>query len=139
MFAPAPGRRGTACLPPTRPNHVCRSRTCPAKQGLYDPAAEADSCGVAFLADLQGRPSHKLVRNALIALHNMDHRGAAGAEPSSGDGSGLTVALPDEFLRAVLDFELPALGGYATGIAFLPTDAAAPGTGRTAAGRDRGR
>ncbi|HEX2901824.1 MAG TPA: glutamate synthase large subunit [Jatrophihabitans sp.] len=96
----------------------------PAKQGLYDPAAEADSCGVAFLADLQGRPSHKLVRNALIALHNMDHRGAAGAEPSSGDGSGLTVAIPDGFLRAVLDFPLPPAGQYVTGIAFLPTDAA---------------
>src|SRR6185437_2072993 len=97
----------------------------PAKQGLYDPAAEADSCGVAFLADLAGRPSHELVRNALIALHNMDHRGAAGAEPSSGDGSGITVAIPDEFLRATAGFELPAQGSYATGIAFLPTDDAA--------------
>jgi glutamate synthase (NADPH/NADH) large chain len=97
----------------------------PAKQGLYDPAHEADSCGVAFLADLQGRPSHKLVRDALVALHNMDHRGAAGAEPSSGDGSGLTVAVPDAFLRAVVDFELPVAGGYATGIGFLPTDPAA--------------
>ena len=97
----------------------------PAKQGLYDPAAEADSCGVAFLADLTGRPSHQLVRNALIALHNMDHRGAAGAEPSSGDGSGLTVGIPDAFLRAVTGsaatgFELPPAGGYATGLAFLP-------------------
>ncbi|HEX4727276.1 MAG TPA: glutamate synthase central domain-containing protein, partial [Jatrophihabitans sp.] len=95
----------------------------PAKQGLYDPAAEADSCGVAFLADLTGRPSQELVRNALIALHNMDHRGAAGAEPSSGDGSGITVAIPDGFLRRVVTgFELPPQGGYATGIAFLPTD-----------------
>ena len=93
----------------------------PARQGLYDPAAEADSCGVAFLADLSGRPSHQLVRNALIALHNMDHRGAAGAEPSSGDGSGLTVGIPDAFLRAVVGFELPPVGDYVTGIAFLPT------------------
>ncbi|MDQ2836408.1 MAG: glutamate synthase large subunit [Actinomycetota bacterium] len=97
----------------------------PAKQGLYDPSAESDSCGVAFLADLQGRPSHTLVRNALIALHNMDHRGAAGAEPSSGDGSGITVAIPDAFLRAVSGLQLPAPGSYATGIAFLPTDAQA--------------
>jgi glutamate synthase (NADPH/NADH) large chain len=98
----------------------------PAKQGLYDPAAEADSCGVAFLADLNGRPSHELVRNALIALHNMDHRGAAGAEPSSGDGSGLTVAIPDGFLRRVVTgFELPPQGSYATGIAFLPVADAA--------------
>src|SRR5438445_4939221 len=77
----------------------------PAAQGLYDPRTEADSCGVAFLADLQGRRSHALVSNALVALHNMDHRGAAGAEPSSGDGAGLTVGIPDGFLRSVLDFE----------------------------------
>ncbi|MGI8667409.1 MAG: glutamate synthase large subunit, partial [Jatrophihabitans sp.] len=97
----------------------------PAKQGLYDPAAEADSCGVAFLADLKGRPSHALVRNALIALHNMDHRGAAGSEPSSGDGSGITIGIPDAFLRQQAGVELPELGSYATGIAFLPIEPAA--------------
>ncbi|MDQ1721274.1 MAG: glutamate synthase large chain, partial [Pseudonocardiales bacterium] len=97
----------------------------PAAQGLYDPRNETDSCGVACLADLRGRPSHSLISTALTALHNMDHRGAAGAEPESGDGSGITVAIPDSFLRAVADFELPALGSYATGIAFLPTDEAA--------------
>ena len=97
----------------------------PGRLGLYDPRDEIDSCGVAFLADLQGRESHKLVTDALTALHNMDHRGAAGAEPSSGDGAGLTVAIPDEFLRAVTDFELPSPGRYATGIAFLPVDDAA--------------
>ncbi|HEY0169097.1 MAG TPA: glutamate synthase large subunit [Jatrophihabitans sp.] len=98
----------------------------PAAQGLYDPRNETDSCGVACLADLRGRPSHSLIRTALTALHNMDHRGAAGAEPESGDGSGITVAIPDAFLRAVagaeLDVELPAAGSYATGIAFLPTE-----------------
>jgi glutamate synthase (NADPH/NADH) large chain len=97
----------------------------PGKHGLYDPGRESDSCGVAFLADLTGRSSHRLVRDALVALHNMDHRGAAGAEPSSGDGSGLTVAIPDAFLRAVAGFELPPAGSYATGIAFLPTQPAA--------------
>jgi glutamate synthase (NADPH/NADH) large chain len=97
----------------------------PAAQGLYDPRAEADSCGVAFLADLKGRAGHGLIKDALVALHNMDHRGAAGAEPSSGDGAGLTVAVPDEFLRAVLaggSFDLPPAGQYVTGIAFLPVD-----------------
>ncbi|MDQ1745341.1 MAG: glutamate synthase large chain, partial [Pseudonocardiales bacterium] len=97
----------------------------PTAQGLYDPRHETDSCGVACLADLRGRPSHSLIGKALTALHNMDHRGAAGAEPSSGDGAGITVAVPDAFLRAVAGFELPAAGSYATGIAFLPTDQAA--------------
>jgi len=97
----------------------------PAAQGLYDPRTESDSCGVAFLADLQGRPSHRLISSALTALHNMDHRGAAGAEPSSGDGAGITVAIPDAFLRAVAGVELPASGRYATGIAFLPVEQAA--------------
>jgi glutamate synthase (NADPH/NADH) large chain len=97
----------------------------PAAQGLYDPAFERDACGVAFLADLAGRRSHALVRRALTALHNLDHRGAAGAETSSGDGAGITVQLPDEFLRAVAGVELPEPGGYAAGVAFLPPDDAA--------------
>ena len=75
------------------------------------------------MADIKGRKSHRLVKQALIALQNMDHRGAAGAEQSSGDGAGITVQIPDAFLRANVDFDLPALGDYAVGIAFLPTDA----------------
>ena len=94
----------------------------PAAQGLYDPAFEHDACGVAFVADLHGRASHRIVAQALTALHNLDHRGAAGAETSSGDGAGLTVQVPDAFLRDVVDFELPERGAYAVGIAFLPTD-----------------
>ncbi|MDQ1739347.1 MAG: glutamate synthase large chain, partial [Pseudonocardiales bacterium] len=101
----------------------------PAAQGLYDPRNETDSCGVACLADLRGRPSHSLISTALTALHNMDHRGAAGAEPESGDGAGITVAIPDEFMRAVAGAEhgiaLPPAGSYATGIAFLPVNQAA--------------
>ena len=95
----------------------------PAAQGLYDPAFETDSCGVAFLADIKGRKSHRLVRQALTALQNMDHRGAAGAEQSSGDGAGITVQLPDAFLRAETGFDLPGPGEYAVGTAFLPSDA----------------
>jgi glutamate synthase (NADPH/NADH) large chain len=94
----------------------------PEGQHLYDPAFESDSCGVAFLADLSGRPSHAIVAQALTALHNLDHRGAAGAEPSSGDGAGITVQVPDEFLRAVAGLELPPVGEYAVGTAFLPVD-----------------
>ena len=94
----------------------------PVRQGLYDPQFEGDSCGVAFLADLHGRATHDLVANALVALHNMDHRGAAGAEQASGDGAGITVQVPDAFLRAVVDFPLPERGTYAVGTAFLPRD-----------------
>jgi glutamate synthase (NADPH/NADH) large chain len=94
----------------------------PEAQGLYDPELESDACGVAFIADLGGRASHDIVAHALSALHNLDHRGAAGAEASSGDGAGITVQIPDAFLRAVVDFELPPVGEYAVGIAFVPTD-----------------
>jgi glutamate synthase (NADPH/NADH) large chain len=94
----------------------------PPAHGLYDPRFESDSCGVAFLADLKGRPSHQIVTRALTALRNLDHRGAAGAEASSADGAGMTVQVPDGFLRAVVPFELPDRGHYAVGLVFLPTD-----------------
>ncbi|WP_158842967.1 glutamate synthase large subunit [Saccharothrix deserti] len=94
----------------------------PSPQGLYDPAAERDACGVAMVADIKGRRSHDIVVDALTALANLEHRGAAGAEPTSGDGAGILLQLPDAFLRDVLDFELPEPGAYAAGIAFLPAD-----------------
>jgi glutamate synthase (NADPH/NADH) large chain len=94
----------------------------PAPQGLYDPAAERDACGVAMVADIAGRRSHGIVVDALTALANLEHRGAAGAEPTSGDGAGILLQLPDDFLRAVVDFDLPERDRYAAGIAFLPLD-----------------
>ena len=97
----------------------------PPAAGLYDPGHESDSCGVALLADVGGRASHRMVTQALTALRNLEHRGAAGAEPESGDGAGMTVQVPDAFLRAVVPFELPPLGDYAVGMAFLPLDDAA--------------
>lgn len=100
----------------------------PTPQGLYDPAAERDACGVAMVADIMGRRSHGIVADGLAALANLEHRGAAGAEPTSGDGAGILLQLPDELLRAEVDFPLPepderGAYGYATGIALLPTDA----------------
>ncbi|BBZ30934.1 glutamate synthase [Mycolicibacterium madagascariense] len=89
-------------------------------QGLYNPAYEHDSCGVAMVADMHGRRSRDIVDKAITALLNMEHRGAQGAEPNTGDGAGILLQVPDEFLRAVVDFELPEPGSYATGIAFLP-------------------
>ncbi|MCV7343495.1 glutamate synthase large subunit [Mycolicibacterium rhodesiae] len=92
----------------------------PRSVGLYNPAYEHDSCGVAMVVDMHGRLSRDIVDKAITALLNLEHRGAAGAEPHSGDGAGILLQVPDAFLRAVVDFELPAEGSYATGIAFLP-------------------
>ena len=92
----------------------------PSPQGLYDPRQEHDACGVAFVATLTGRPSHDVVDQALTALRNLDHRGASGAEPDTGDGAGIMIQVPDAFLRAVVDFDLPPPGEYAVGLAFLP-------------------
>ena len=94
----------------------------PPAQGLYDPAAEHDACGVAFIATLTGQPSHEIVQLGLTALLNLDHRGASGAEPDSGDGAGILLQVPDRFLRRATGFDLPAAGEYAVGIAFLPRD-----------------
>ncbi|WP_173009909.1 glutamate synthase large subunit [Mycolicibacterium sp. P9-64] len=95
----------------------------PQTQGLYNPAYEHDSCGVAMVADMHGRRSRDIVDKAITALLNMEHRGAQGAEPNTGDGAGILLQVPDEFLRAVCKqegFDLPPEGSYATGIAFLP-------------------
>ena len=92
----------------------------PSRQGLYDPAFEHDSCGVAMVADMHGRRSRDIVEKAITALLNLEHRGAQGAEPNTGDGAGILLQVPDAFFREVCDFELPEAGSYATGIAFLP-------------------
>nr|WP_228456460.1 glutamate synthase large subunit [Streptomyces durbertensis] len=96
----------------------------PAKQGMYDPGYEHDACGVGFVATLTGEASHQLVQQALTVLRNLEHRGATGSEPDSGDGAGILLQVPDAFLREVAPFELPAAGGYAVGTAFLPADEA---------------
>jgi glutamate synthase (NADPH/NADH) large chain len=94
----------------------------PSAQGLYNPADEHDACGVAMIATLNKKATHEVVSQALEALRNMEHRGATGAEPDSGDGAGILIRIPDEFYRAVVGFTLPAEGSYATGIAFIEPD-----------------
>src|SRR3954471_20794075 len=94
----------------------------PRRQGLYDPAFEHDSCGVAFVVDIHGRATHERIRQGLTALCNLDHRGASGSEVNTGDGAGIPIQVPDRFLRASGPFDLPAAGEYATGIAFLPAE-----------------
>ncbi|MEU6948869.1 glutamate synthase large subunit [Streptomyces sp. NPDC046316] len=97
----------------------------PAPQGMYDPRNEHDACGVGFVATLTGVASHALVEQALTVLRNLEHRGATGSEPDSGDGAGILLQVPDAFLREVTDFDLPDAGAYAVGIAFLPADGSA--------------
>ena len=92
----------------------------PPAAGLYHPDYEHDACGVAFVATLRGAPGRDIVDHALTALHNLDHRGAVGAEENTGDGAGILTQVPDRFLRAVAGFDLPAPGNYAVGTAFLP-------------------
>ena len=95
----------------------------PSAQGLYDPANEHDACGVAMVATLNKVASHSIVASGLTALRNLEHRGASGAEPDSGDGAGILICVPDDFYRSVAQFTLPAQGHYATGIGFISPDA----------------
>ena len=91
----------------------------PKAQGLYNPANEHDACGVAMVATLNKVATHEIVEKALTALRNLEHRGASGAEPDSGDGAGILIRIPDAFYQAVTDFDLPHANSYATGIAFI--------------------
>jgi len=102
-----------------------RFSAAPGPVGLYDGEHEHDACGVAFVATLRGEPGHDIVELALTALRNLDHRGAVGSEPDTGDGAGILTQVPDAFLREVMAAEgvsLPPAGSYAVGIAFLPDD-----------------
>jgi len=94
----------------------------PPKQGLYDPSSERDACGLAMVATLRGTAGHDIITLALDALRNLEHRGAVGSDAGTGDGAGIVTQIPDEFLRAVTDFDLPPEGRYAVGNVFLPTD-----------------
>jgi glutamate synthase (NADPH/NADH) large chain len=94
-------------------------------QGLYDPKYEHDACGFGFVVDIAGRPSHKIVRDALTVLVNLEHRGATGSEKNTGDGAGLTIQIPHRFLcdvAAKSGVNLRGKGGYGVGMVFLPQD-----------------
>ena len=93
----------------------------PKKQGLYDPQFEHDACGVGFVANIKGKKSHEIVSQALEILVNLDHRGATGSEPNTGDGAGILMQMPDSFLRSVcapLGIELPEQFHYGVGMVF---------------------
>ncbi|MEY4944636.1 MAG: glutamate synthase large subunit [Actinomycetota bacterium] len=97
----------------------------PSAQGLYDPSAEKDACGLAMVATLRGTPGHDIVDMALSSLRNLEHRGAVGSDAGTGDGAGILTQLPDRFFRKTLNFELPKLGCYGAGLVFLSENEAA--------------
>jgi glutamate synthase (ferredoxin) len=99
----------------------------PSKQGLYDPQFEHDACGVGFIVNTKGNKSHEIVRQALTILINLDHRGAVGCEPNTGDGAGILLQVPDKFLRKAtkpLKITLPKPGQYGVGMVFTSRDKA---------------
>ena len=99
----------------------------PPKQGLYDPRFEHDACGIGFVANIKGKKSNQIVRQALTVLINLDHRGARGSEANTGDGAGILIQIPHIFFKnrcAVAGVDLPGAGEYGVGMLFLPRDTA---------------
>ncbi|HEY9888371.1 MAG TPA: hypothetical protein V6D02_08225, partial [Candidatus Obscuribacterales bacterium] len=99
----------------------------PGKQGLYDPQFEHDACGVGFVVQMKGQASHDIVEQALTILLNLDHRGAVGAEPNTGDGAGILLQLPHQFMHkvaAAAGFTLPEPGQYGVGMIYTSPDPA---------------
>ncbi len=97
----------------------------PRAQGLYDPRFEHDSCGIGFVANIKGKPSHKIIEQGVEVLVNLTHRGACGCDPETGDGAGLLLQIPDEFFRkkaATEGFALPPLGEYGVGMVFTSAE-----------------
>ena len=104
-----------------------RFSTVPPPQGLYHPAYEHESCGIGFVVDIQGRRSRKLLDHALDVLAHLNHRGARGSEPNTGDGAGVLLQIPHEALHLFAGeagCALPEAGAYGVGMCFLPVDAA---------------
>src|SRR4249920_360168 len=99
----------------------------PGKQGLYDPQFEHEACGVGFVVNIKGRKSHSIIQQALEVLLNLDHRGACGCEANTGDGAGILIQPPHDFLKLVAKearITLPSPAEYAVGMVFLPPKAA---------------
>ncbi len=94
---------------------------------MYVPEMEHDACGIGFVANLKGKKSHEIVRDAITMLKNMEHRGACGCEPETGDGAGILIQNPHDFLKeecTKLGFDLPDYGQYGVGMIFFPADEA---------------
>ncbi len=97
----------------------------PKKQGLYDPAHEKENCGIGFVVNLKGKRSHEIILQGLEVLNKLEHRGACGSDPLTGDGAGLLIQIPHRFFKtqcAKENIALPDPGKYGTGLVFFPKD-----------------
>ena len=106
-------------------NHDCIPNGFPVEQGLYHPQNERDACGMGFVVNIKGEPSHDIIVKGVQILINLTHRGACGCDPETGDGAGILIQIPDKFFRkecAKLGFTLPPVGEYGVGMVFLPLE-----------------
>ena len=97
----------------------------PEKYGLYDSDNEHENCGFGFIANIKNEPKHEIVHQALEIVHNLDHRGAIGADPLAGDGAGILIQIPHDFFKEEFlktDIKLPEIGNYGVGMIFLPPE-----------------
>lgn len=104
-----------------QPEEECDQR----KRSMYVPQCESDACGIGFIAHVKGKKSHQTVLDALTMLENMEHRGAIGSDPETGDGAGILIQVPDKFFRKelkLIGMELPAFGEYGVGMIYFPDD-----------------
>src|SRR6266851_6976205 len=129
MFLLKSGAFGPPSTGPTREEDAMPTLTGgqPPAQGLYDPVHEHDACGVGFVVDIKGRASHAIVSQALTVLKNLLHRGACGCEVNTGNGAGILIQMPHQFLEREcgrLGLTLPEPGHYGAGLVFLPRDGA---------------
>ena len=91
----------------------------PQEQGLYNPEFEKDNCGIGLVADIKGKKSHQIIKKGIQVLERIEHRGAVGADPTTGDGAGMLMQMPHKFFKDVVD-SLPNFGEYGVGQIFLP-------------------
>ncbi|WP_229130302.1 glutamate synthase large subunit [Ancylomarina sp. 16SWW S1-10-2] len=104
-----------------QPHDECDQR----EKSMYLPQCESDACGIGFIAHVKGEKSHQIVLDALTMLENMEHRGAIGSDPETGDGAGILIQVPDKFFRKklkLIGLELPAFGEYGVGMIYFPED-----------------
>ncbi len=107
------------------PAHVFRAEGTPEAHGLYNPMNEHDACGIGLLANINNIKSHRVVKDALGILKNLEHRGAVGADPKAGDGAGIMIQIPHELFAEEAKrsgFDLPAAGQYGVGYLFMPRE-----------------